>query len=50
MGRITSVAWLAPLDRYVGLGLVRREADLARPVKAGGAEATIGELPLRLPG
>jgi folate-binding protein YgfZ len=48
MGRVTSVAWLAPLQHYVGLGLVRRETDLSRPVTAGGAPARATELPLRL--
>ena len=48
MGRVSSVAWVAPLEHYVGLGLVRREMDLARPVTAGGAAARAGELPIRL--
>jgi folate-binding protein YgfZ len=48
VGRVTSVAWLAPVDHYIGLGLVRRETDLARPVTAGGVTARAVELPLKL--
>jgi folate-binding protein YgfZ len=48
VGRVSSIGWLAPLDNYIGLGLVRRETDLSRPVTAGGALARAAELPLRL--
>ncbi len=48
IGRVSSVAWLAPLDHYIGLGVVRRETDLTRPVTASGAPARAADLPLRL--
>jgi folate-binding protein YgfZ len=48
VGRVSSLAWLAPLEQYVGLGLVRRETDLSRPVTAGGAPARALEPPIRL--
>lgn len=47
-GRVTSLAWLAPLEQYVGLALVRRETDPVHPVVAGGAPATISDLPFDL--
>jgi len=48
VGRVSSVAWLAALDHYVGLGLVRRDIDLSRPVIAAGAPARAADLPIRL--
>lgn len=47
-GRVTSVAWLAPVERFVGLGLVRREVDRERPVAAAAAPAAVIELPFAL--
>jgi folate-binding protein YgfZ len=44
-GRVTSIAWVAPLERYVGLGIVRREVELSRPVTAAGAQAAVVSLP-----
>jgi hypothetical protein len=48
IGRVSSIAWLSPLDHYIGLALVRREIDLSRPVTASGAPARAAELPHRL--
>ena len=48
VGRVSSVAWLGALDHYVGLGLVRRDTDLSRPVIAAGAPARAAELPMHL--
>lgn len=45
-GRVTSIAWLAPLEQYVGLAMLRRETELDAPVIAAGAEATVLPLPL----
>lgn len=50
VGRVSSVAWLAPLERYVGLGVVRREVDRGEPVTAAGAPARLTELPFSLVG
>ena len=47
-GRVTSAAWLAPLERYIGLGIVRREVDRGRDVTAGGANAGVVDLPFAL--
>ena len=47
IGRVTSIAWCAPYMQYLGLGLVRREADLAEPVQAAGTPARLVELPFR---
>jgi folate-binding protein YgfZ len=45
VGWITSAAWLAPLEHYVGLAKVRREVDRARAVIAGGVPARLVDLP-----
>jgi len=50
IGRLSSVAWLAPLAQHVGLGLVRRDMDPALPVLAGGAPARVVDLPMHLTG
>jgi folate-binding protein YgfZ len=44
-GRVTSLAWVHGLDRWVGLGILRREVDLDRPVMACGQAATVTPLP-----
>lgn len=49
-GRVTSVAWVHPTERYVGLALLRREVDHARPLMAAGAEAQVVSLPFDLRG
>jgi folate-binding protein YgfZ len=47
-GRVSSIAWVAPLERYLGLAMLRRETDLRAPVVAAGAEATVMVLPFTL--
>ncbi|MDH3496653.1 MAG: hypothetical protein OER21_07815 [Gemmatimonadota bacterium] len=47
-GRVSSIAWVAPLERHLGLGIIRREVDRARPVVAAGAPASVLELPFAL--
>lgn len=49
-GRVTSVAWLAPVERFVGLALVRREVDRDKPVRAAGVDAAVLDLPFALNG
>lgn len=56
VGRVSSVAWLpeggasaAPSGRWIGLGIVRREAELGVRVRAGGVGAHIVKLPFVLP-
>lgn len=48
VGRVTSVAWCAAIEQYVGLALVRRDVDRAQPVRAGEAPARIVDLPFKL--
>jgi folate-binding protein YgfZ len=45
IGSLTSIAWLSPLEHYIGLAKVRREMDRSRAVIAGGVPARIVELP-----
>lgn len=47
-GRVGTVLWLEPVERWIGLALLRREVALDRPVLAAGAEATVVELPFRI--
>jgi glycine cleavage system aminomethyltransferase T len=47
-GRVTSAAWVYPSGGYLGLALLRREVDDARPVSAAGAEARVTPLPFDL--
>ena len=47
-GRVTSLVWVPTLDRYLGLGVLRREVDLARPVTALGVPAQVTPLPFPL--
>ena len=56
VGRVSSVAWLpeggasaALSGRWIGLGLVRREAEVGARVRAGGVGAHIVKLPFVLP-
>lgn len=44
-GRVTSIAWLAAVDRFIGLAVVRREVDLESAVIAGGMPARVVNLP-----
>lgn len=48
VGRVTSVAWCAAIEQYVGLALVRRDVDRDQPVRAGEAPARIVDLPFKL--
>ncbi|MGD2136416.1 MAG: hypothetical protein PVF27_09655, partial [Gemmatimonadales bacterium] len=45
VGRVTSVAWLNPLERWIGLALLRREMNAGQHVHAGGAPARVIQLP-----
>lgn len=47
-GRVTSLAWLHGLDRWVGLGIVRREVEIEQTVLAGGLPAAVTALPFPL--
>ncbi|HEX9693226.1 MAG TPA: glycine cleavage T C-terminal barrel domain-containing protein [Gemmatimonadales bacterium] len=46
VGRITSVIWSHTLDRFIGLGMVRREVEEGATVVAGGVAAVVTTLPL----
>lgn len=45
VGRVTTTAWFAPIEGWIGLGLVRREVDPGAAVVALGAAATVRDLP-----
>jgi folate-binding protein YgfZ len=47
IGRVTSIAWCAPFMQYLGLGIIRRDADAEAAVIAAAAPARIAELPFR---
>lgn len=49
-GRVTSVAWLAPMEQYIGLAMVRRDTERTHPVLAAGAPAAVSALPFDLEG
>lgn len=56
VGRVSSIAWLpdggapaGPSGRWVGLGVLRREAGPGTRVRAGGVGARVVALPLTLP-
>jgi folate-binding protein YgfZ len=44
-GRVTSLAWDPTLERWIGLGILRRETDLEHPVTACGGSAGVLMLP-----
>jgi folate-binding protein YgfZ len=48
VGHVTSVVWFAPLNAWIGLGLVRREVDAGAHVAALGGSATTSDLPFAL--
>ena len=48
VGHVTTVAWFAPLETWIGLGVVRREVDPGAHVAALGGSATIHDLPFDL--
>jgi folate-binding protein YgfZ len=45
VGRVTSAAWLPPLEQYVGLAVIHRKANLDRPLIAADAAAAATSLP-----
>ena len=47
-GRVTSMVWTPQLDRWIGLGVVRREIEEDQLVDAAGAAAEIVPLPFDL--
>ena len=47
VGRVTRIAWLAPFEQYIGLGMVHRSAATEQPVRAADAPAGIVDLPFR---
>jgi len=47
-GRVTSLVWVAALERWLGLGLLRREVDDDAPVLACGQPAMVMPLPFAL--
>ncbi len=47
-GRVTSFAWVPSLDRWLGLGILRREVDAERLVVACGRPAVVTSLPFTL--
>jgi folate-binding protein YgfZ len=49
-GRVTSIAWLAPVERYVGLAILRREVDRDRTLTAAGESAGVVEIPFEIDG
>ncbi|MCZ6915915.1 MAG: hypothetical protein O7I93_03975 [Gemmatimonadetes bacterium] len=48
VGRVTSAAWLASFQQYVGLGIVRRQTKRDQPVTAASAPADLVRLPFEL--
>lgn len=46
-GWVTSMVWVDPGKRWVGLAKIRRETDRDRPVIAAGGEAKVVGLPIR---
>jgi len=47
-GRVSSLAWVPSLDRWIGLGILRREVDFDEPVVAAGHLARALALPFPL--
>lgn len=47
-GRVSSVVWVPSLERWIGLGLLRRETDPDEPVIAAGQLAQVVPLPFAL--
>jgi folate-binding protein YgfZ len=48
VGRVTSMAWLNRIDRYIGLGLIRREIEPGTALDAAGSRASAVPLPFVL--
>ena len=49
VGRVTSIAWVAGPDRWIGLAVIRREVAIGAVVRAAGREARVVTLPFDLP-
>jgi folate-binding protein YgfZ len=49
VGRVTSIAWVAGADRWVGLAVIRREVPVGAVVRAAGREARVVTLPFDIP-
>jgi len=49
VGRVTSIAWVAGADRWIGLAIIRREVAVGAVVRAAGREARVVTLPFDLP-
>jgi folate-binding protein YgfZ len=46
VGSVTSIVWASPLERWVGLGMLRREVAPGAAVMVGHARAVVHPLPL----
>jgi len=49
VGRVTSIAWVAGADRWIGLAVIRREVAIGAVVRAAGREARVVTLPFNIP-
>jgi folate-binding protein YgfZ len=49
VGRVTSIAWVAGADRWIGLAVIRREVPVGAVVRAAGREARVVILPIDIP-
>ncbi len=49
VGRVTSIAWVAGADRWIGLAVIRREVPIGAVVRAAGREARVVALPFDIP-
>jgi len=49
VGRVTSIAWVAGADRWIGLAVIRREVPVGAVVRAAGREARVATLPFDIP-
>lgn len=49
VGRVTSIAWVAGADRWIGLAIIRREVAIGAVVRAAGREARVVALPFDIP-
>jgi len=49
VGRVTSLAWVAGADRWIGLAVIRREVAIGAVVRAAGREARVVTLPFDIP-
>jgi folate-binding protein YgfZ len=50
VGRVTSIAWVASADRWIGLAVIRREVEVGAVVRAAGREARVVALPFDIAG